>query len=55
VDAGGNIIVADCGNHKIRRILSDGTVQTIAGTQQGTPSGDGIGMQVVIYFSSLFA
>jgi hypothetical protein len=35
VDAGGNIIVADCGNHKIRRILPNGITQTIAGTVQG--------------------
>jgi len=35
VDAQGTAIVADAGNHRIRKVLADGTTTTIAGT--GTP------------------
>jgi len=32
VDAGGNVYVADTSNHTVRKIASDGTVTTLAGT-----------------------
>lgn len=35
VDANGNIYVADYSNNKIRKITSDGTVSTLAGTTYG--------------------
>ena len=41
VDAVGHVYVADNGNHRIRRIAPDGTIDTIAGTGQQGFSGDG--------------
>lgn len=41
VDAGGAILVADQGNHRIRRIDPDGRIDTIAGTGAPGFSGDG--------------
>jgi sugar lactone lactonase YvrE len=40
-DAEGNLYIADTGNHRIRRITTDGMIETVAGS--GTPgfSGDG--------------
>lgn len=36
----GSLLVADSGNHRIRRVESDGTIRTVAGTDAGF-SGDG--------------
>ncbi len=41
VDNGGNIIVADSNNHRIRSIGTDGIVRTIAGSSMGTDDGAG--------------
>ena len=40
-DRGGNLYVADYGNHRVRRISSDGMITTIAGTGTAQFSGDG--------------
>jgi sugar lactone lactonase YvrE len=40
VDDLGNVIIADSGNHRIRRVTPNGVITTIAGTTQGY-SGDG--------------
>ena len=40
LDAGGNVLVADSGNHAIRRVSPDGIVTTLAGaTERGTRDG----------------
>ena len=41
VDAAGYVYVADRQNHRIRRIATDGTIETIAGTGTGGYGGDG--------------
>jgi hypothetical protein len=40
IDAAGRIVIADTENHRIRRVATDGTITTIAGTSSGF-SGDG--------------
>ena len=42
-DSAGNLYVADTGNHVIRKIATDGTVSTLAGTAGASGSSDGIG------------
>ena len=39
IDGGGNLIVADCGNHRIRMVRCGGDVTTIAGTLPGFVDG----------------
>lgn len=39
--AGGGFILADTGNHRIRRVWPDGTITTVAGTGEPGYSGDG--------------
>lgn len=41
LDSAGNLYISDTDNHRIRRVSSNGTITTIAGTGQGTYSGDG--------------
>lgn len=43
VDSAGNVYVADSGNDTIRKIATDGTVTTIAGTARAFGSTDGTG------------
>ena len=40
VDGAGNLVFADTGNNRIRRIDSSGTIATLAGTGEGDFSGD---------------
>ncbi len=40
-DGGGNIYIADTGNHRIRKIDADGNISTVAGTGTAGYSGDG--------------
>lgn len=41
VDSGGNLLVSDTGNHRIRRISPAGTITAVAGTGEEGDSGDG--------------
>lgn len=41
VDSAGAVYIADAGNHRIRKIATDGTIRTFAGTGTGGFSGDG--------------
>lgn len=40
-DAGGNVYIADNGNHRVWRIDADGIITTLAGTGESGDSGDG--------------
>lgn len=41
VDSAGNLYIADTGSHRIRKISTDGTITTVAGTGTSGFSGDG--------------
>ena len=41
VDVAGNIYISDTGNRRIRRVTTDGIINTFAGTGDGSLSGDG--------------
>ncbi len=41
IDASGNVYLADTGNHRVRRIGTDGTITTVAGSGVAGFSGDG--------------
>jgi len=41
VDVAGNIYIADTENFRVRRVGTDGVINTIAGSGQSSPSGDG--------------
>ncbi len=41
VDAGGNVLIADTGNYRIRKVTPAGIISTIAGTGTAGYSGDG--------------
>jgi cysteine-rich repeat protein len=41
VDGAGRLVIADAGHHRIRRVATDGTIATIAGTGIGGFFGDG--------------
>ncbi len=41
LDAAGNLYISDTGNHRIRRVAPDGTIQTVAGTGAPGWGGDG--------------
>lgn len=41
LDADGSLYIADSGNHRIRRVRSDGVIETVAGTGEQGFSGDG--------------
>ncbi|MBK8125111.1 MAG: hypothetical protein IPK56_00080 [Elusimicrobia bacterium] len=40
VDAGGNLYIADTGNHRVRRVDADGVITTVAGNGNGAYAGD---------------
>ena len=49
VDAGGNVYVADTGNHTIRKITSGGAVTTLAGSPNQIGASDGTGSGALFY------
>jgi hypothetical protein len=43
VDSNGNLYIADLGNARVRKVASDGTIQTVAGGGKIVPGGNGDG------------
>ncbi|WP_404961229.1 RICIN domain-containing protein [Streptomyces sp. 147326] len=41
VDSSGTVYIADYGNHRVRKITTDGKISTVAGTGVAGPGGDG--------------
>jgi hypothetical protein len=41
VDSAGNLYIADAGNNRVRKVLADGTITTVAGNGTYGYSGDG--------------
>ncbi|MFF1481363.1 RICIN domain-containing protein [Streptomyces sp. NPDC058301] len=41
VDSSDTLYIADCNNHRVRKIAADGTIRTVAGTGDATYGGDG--------------
>src|SRR5262249_6786664 len=41
VDSGGNLYIADVGNHRVRRVASTGIIKTVVGNGTSGSSGDG--------------
>jgi len=41
VDSSGNIFIADCFNHRVRKVTPDGVISTVAGTGTAGRAGDG--------------
>jgi len=40
VDSDGSLYIADCGNHRVRKVTKDGVITTVAGTGTAGDSGD---------------
>ncbi|GCD39279.1 serine/threonine-protein kinase PknD [Streptomyces chrestomyceticus JCM 4735] len=56
VDGDGNLYFADGGNHRIRKIRTDGTIVTLAGTGTGGYEGDGVPADTTtLYFPTTLA
>jgi hypothetical protein len=55
VDAGGNLFVADHGNHTVRRISAAGAVETIAGSPGITGDADSVGAAARFYYPAAVA
>ncbi|MFM9090785.1 MAG: hypothetical protein ACKOUK_03475, partial [Verrucomicrobiota bacterium] len=55
VDAGGNLFVADHGNHTVRRISAAGVVETIAGSPGITGDADSVGAAARFYYPAAVA
>jgi DNA-binding beta-propeller fold protein YncE len=50
IDRAGNLYIADSGNHRIRKVATDGTITTFAGTGERGFGGDG-GLAVKALFN----